>query len=247
MPVGVSSVTPHQTPLPSLFSGDDFFLSSFFLLPAPPQHALRSLGLTLLSCLQIALGAVVGLTEFGIQSIATPHDAVPASSARRHEVVSSHRGDSDGGGQAVEGGRGVKGACLGSETSHGSRVHENEVGVAEGGASEIVTAVEGLDALTRIANMTPWLREHSLGAHVSLGLCPRLHANPATFAPAPPLGVGGGGNRLTDSWSPPGSPGEELTSTEMAATMLKREREALGAREHALECQRVRCLLLVQV
>jgi hypothetical protein len=118
-------------------------------MPAPPQHALQSLGLTLLSCPQIALGAVVGLTEFGIQSIATPHDAVPASSARRHKVASSHRGDSDGGGQAVEGGRGVEGACLGSETSHGSRVHENEVGVGAGGGSEIVTAVEGLDAHRR--------------------------------------------------------------------------------------------------
>ena len=202
----------------------------------------------LLSYLQIALGAVVGLTEFGIQSIATPHDAVTASSARSHAVASSHRGDRDGGGQVVGGGRtGVEGACLGSEMSHGSRVHENEVGGVAGGPSEIATAVEGLDALTRIADMTPWLREHSLGAHVGLGQRPLLHANPATLAPAPPLGVGGGGNRLTDSWSPPGSPGEELTSTEMAATMLKRERAALGAREHALECQRVRCLLLVQV
>jgi len=51
-------------------------------------------------------------------------------------------------------------SCLGSETcktSHGSRVHENEVGAGGGG----VTAVEGLDALTRIADMTPWLRELS--------------------------------------------------------------------------------------
>lgn len=163
----------------------------FFCL-LPPQHILHSLGLMLLSCLQIALGAVVGLTEFGIQSIATPHDAVPASSARRQEVVSSHRGDSDVGGQVIEGGRrGVEGALLGSETSHGLRVHESEVGVCAGGASEIATAVEGLDALTRIADMTPWLREHSLGAHVSLGLRPRLHANSATLATSPPLGVGG--------------------------------------------------------
>ena len=48
-----------------------------------------------------------------------------------------------------------------------------------GGGWEITTAVEGLDLRTRIADMTPWLWEHSLGAHVSLALRPRLHANPA--------------------------------------------------------------------
>jgi hypothetical protein len=94
-------------------------------------------------------------------------------------------------GQVVEcGRRGVEGACLGSETcktSHGSRVHENEVGVCAGVGSEIVTAVEGLDALTRIADMTPWLRELSRSELMSafvyalacsptlLPLQPRLH------------------------------------------------------------------------
>jgi hypothetical protein len=86
----------------------------------------------------------------------------------------------------------------------------------------------------------------SFGAHVSLGLRPRLHANPATLAPAPPLGGGGGENRLTDCWSAVAAGIARRRAYEhrngcdnaqtrargawemRIATMLKRERAALG-------------------
>lgn len=145
------------------------------------------------------------------------------------------------------------GSPPGNQMGDGSRGNEGEHLGGARSVSQIGAAVEELDALTRIADMTPWLRQRSLGTHVRHGLragpvgIPDSRPHPALPASMPLPTVPGGASRLMGAWSPPGSPGDELTSTEMAAAMMKREREDLGAREHALECQRASCLLQAEV
>lgn len=218
--------------------------------------------------LQIALAAVVGISESGIQNLISgprPASSRPHLEAKK-SVDSSTRPRKRRQGEFERedmrerrwGGRDTEGQD--ELNSLSGREEDSYVGdrtFAE--RSRIVAAVDGLRDFLDIDSMTPWFRQASFGVHVGVrgrasapgyggarrsnshepSRAASLRTQPLESQDARPGSTAG--LRAGMCWSPPGSPANELTSTEMVASMMQGrwaevraelERQESGLAEH---------------
>ena len=224
----------------------------------------ESAGVGALRDLQIALASVVGITESGIRNLAGHGLSSPrAQTAAGRNVGSAfwhrRRRQEDFDNENVQ--TWSEGDWRIEEKADQQILGEEEGGKGDVRRSQIVAAVDGLRDFAEIDSMTPWFRQASFGVHVSVmgrtsapgcgqpqqssSLQPSHTAlwsslpsesNKAQLEPAKE-GVG-----IGVRWSPPGSPGNELTSTEMVAAMMQgrwaQVRAELVRQESGLVAQR---------